>query len=440
MANVAETCLERIGWGRYQKLIFLCSCEAVATGIGSSMLISLIITQFPDLTNANKGVLGSILNLGLLLAAGYSGRKADKSGRIVLFKKGCYIMMLGLIALTLSHTFLSLLLSLFIIGLGCGLDMSITNSLLMESIPNSSRKYLALLSVSMNVGATFVYACALTIEYFKVITITDWRAAAIGFTILHGIFIYLRSFLEEGPVFLYDKGKIEEMKEVLIKIAKFNGNDSFDIDIKDLMEKNNTKKGSFGELFKAPLSTVTFSLTTIFFLTFLSLQGIIMFMPKIIVTENKLEKYVLLSFQQVCGLPGKFLGAKLIDTSLGRKLTTVLSFFLVAVTLFGFSLASGFTEYIIASFAFGNAVNLSVSCLYAITPESYPPSNRSLAFGFMMGISRIGAMISSMTTGKMLDKHGISATLSYSAFIFVLAGSASLKLKETRDDVKLKSK
>lgn len=215
MKNTAENCLDQIGWGKYQTLVFLCSCEAVGIGVGSSMLLPLIFTQLEGLTNANKGLLGAVLNLGLLLTAGYAGRKADKKGRITLFKKGSYVILVGLIMLAFSNSFWSLFFSFFVIGLGSGSDLAITNSLLMESIPTYSRKFLAYSSISMNIASTWIYVTALVMEYNQVQFISDWRFTCLMFAAVHTVFIYLRQFLEEGPIFLHEKGEIEEMKKVL---------------------------------------------------------------------------------------------------------------------------------------------------------------------------------------------------------------------------------
>lgn len=204
--------------------------------------------------------------------------------------------------------------------------------------------------------------------------------------------------------------------------------------------KPSTQKGSFKEIFKAPQASTTWTLTSIFFLLFLGLQGIIMFMPKIISIENRTDKYILLTFQQICGLPGKFLGAELIDTQLGRKYTNIIGLVAIAITSVLFSFASTFYELVIASFFFANAVSISVAGLYAITPESFPASNRSMGFGFMMGVARIGAMFSSMITGRMLDNYGIFYTLIYSSFLFFMASIIGLSLKETRGETKIHNK
>ncbi|CAG9324364.1 unnamed protein product [Blepharisma stoltei] len=433
MKSAAEKCLEEIGWGKYQNFLFICGCEAIGIGVGASMLIPLIIVELTDISNASKGLLATVMNLGMLIGSWYFGKKADQGGRISYFRQSSYILLLGLTILFLSNTYLAFLAALFFIGCGFGSDNALINSLLIESIPASGRKSLAWLLGSINVSNCAIFVIAAVVEVFKVTFISDWRLVAGIFIIIRVIFIYLRNFLEEGPVFLCKQGKNEEMKKVLKKIADMNGMKDFDPELLEIVEKLPASGPAISDLFKVPLSSITFKLIPLFFFTFLGFQGIIMFLPKIIVTETKLQKFTLIAFLQIIGLLGRFLAAKLIDTNLGRKYTTVLSQFLLAATAFGFAFANGFMQNLIVNFVFSISLSMMMAAQNVISAESYPPFNRSLSIGVLMSVGSVGGMLSSVILGAFIDNFGVSIAMIYSSSVFVLAGMVASRLKETRE-------
>jgi len=431
MSISAENVLENLGFRKYQKLLFVVCCEAVAIGIGSAMLISLIIPSMPEISNAQKGILGAGLNMGLLLSGGFLGSRADKLGREKIFKNSSYLILAGLLALVVARNFYQVCLGFLVLGVGSGADLAVTNSLLMESIPKTSRKYLALLAIAMNLGAGLVYSIALGLEYWEFRQVENWRLIAVTLFSVHLCFTYLRTFLKESPMFLYQQSKLEDFEKVVREIAEFNGDKAPQL---DKLEKPQTnQKLGFGSLFKHPLKKSTLLLMSIFFLTFLAIQGITMFMPRLLPMESKLEKYIIITLQQVGSIPGKLLGAKSIDSFLGRKHTITLGFLGMSMSILGFSSTTDFWLINLVSLLFACAVNLAISGLYAITPESYPTYGRSLGMGFLMGFSRCGALLSPMITGTLLDTGGVSFVVVNSSFLFLVIAGIAMFLEETKN-------
>ena len=48
------------------------------------------------------------------------------------------------------------------------------------------------------------------------------------------------------------------------------------------------------------------------------------------------DSYIIILIQQFLGIPGNLLGTKLIETCLGRKYTTMISFFLAGLSILAF--------------------------------------------------------------------------------------------------------
>eukprot|EP00361_Fabrea_salina_P001029 CAMPEP_0202427966 /NCGR_PEP_ID=MMETSP1345-20130828/2063_1 /ASSEMBLY_ACC=CAM_ASM_000843 /TAXON_ID=342563 /ORGANISM="Fabrea Fabrea salina" /LENGTH=232 /DNA_ID=CAMNT_0049038813 /DNA_START=412 /DNA_END=1111 /DNA_ORIENTATION=- len=232
----------------------------------------------------------------------------------------------------------------------------------------------------MNLGAGLVYSIALGLEYWEFRQVENWRLIAVTLFSVHLCFTYLRTFLKESPMFLYQQNKLEDFEKVVREIAEFNGDKAPQLD--KLEKPQNSQKLGFGSLFKHPLKKSTLLLMSIFFLTFLAIQGITMFMPRLLPMESKLEKYIIITLQQVGSIPGKLLGAKSIDSFLGRKHTITLGFLGMSMSILGFSSTTDFWLINLVSLLFACAVNLAISGLYAITPESYPTSEGPWGWAF----------------------------------------------------------
>lgn len=100
----------------------------------------------------------------------------------------------------------------------------------------------------------------------------------------------------------------------------------------------------------------------------------------------------------------------------------------------------------LAALTFGSVLNLpgpalllgassgaALAGLYATAPHYYPPQLRATGTGVALGIGRIGAILSPIATGLLVDR-GWTATRLYllASPTFVLAGIALLRLRLPR--------
>mmetsp|Transcript_201 Transcript_201/g.195 ORF Transcript_201/g.195 Transcript_201/m.195 type:complete len:106 (+) Transcript_201:575-892(+) len=58
--------------------------------------------------------------------------------------------------------------------------------------------------------------------YFRFIS-NDWLYLFIAFLVVTGVIAVLSMILPESPKFLFEKGKYEEAREVVIRMARMNG-------------------------------------------------------------------------------------------------------------------------------------------------------------------------------------------------------------------------
>ena len=71
----------------------------------------------------------------------------------------------------------------------------------------------------------------------------------------------------------------------------------------------------------------------------------------------------------------------------------------------------------------GAVINACVAGMYALSPTPYPAEIRTTGIGLAVGIGRLGAILSPMTVGALLD-DGWSVSHLYLAFLMPMAGAA----------------
>ena len=73
--------------------------------------------------------------------------------------------------------------------------------------------------------ATFEALTLLVVGFYFLFVTKDWRYWYYGVIVIQLVIIAGLVWLPESPDFLFAKGRFEESREVLHKIAKFNGKD-----------------------------------------------------------------------------------------------------------------------------------------------------------------------------------------------------------------------
>ncbi|ETW81874.1 major facilitator superfamily [Heterobasidion irregulare TC 32-1] len=135
------------------------------------------------------------------------------------------------------------------------------------------------------------------------------------------------------------------------------------------------------------------------------------------------------------GCPGAVLGAYLIESPLGRRLSLAGSTFVTAVFCIIFAMVDG--QFAVTASTVG--ISLSATAMWAVlygwTPEIFSTKVRGTACGTASALSRIGGMIAPILGGTLLMVN-TSFPVYTSICVFTLSGVAVLLLSEDAGDTK----
>jgi benzoate transport len=96
------------------------------------------------------------------------------------------------------------------------------------------------------------------------------------------------------------------------------------------------------------------------------------------------------------------------------NLQRLIAAFMLLAIVFTVAFSQFYTELIIAlvlAMGIGFMLNASIAGLFALGPSLYPVSIRSTGMGWAIGIGRVGALISPIVAGSLLDKGWETASL-----------------------------
>ncbi|CAG9335748.1 unnamed protein product [Blepharisma stoltei] len=436
MINQAEICLNKIGWGKYQRKVFLCCSESEAMFIGVAMLLPVIALQFNDYSYTFKGLLGFLVHFCALIASNYFGKNIATVSHVSVFKNwGGWLMVFGLLSLVSSSSYLYVLLSMIPIGAAGGADMAINYCVLYESIPIQDRKCFNWVPFGINILVTAIYVAVLGLEIYGLVQ--NWKIIVLALLLIHIGFSLVRLSLVEGPLYLYLQGKKEEFKKSIKTIVIENGLKDTNIEESVAFENKQIDWcDTFGELFKDPLSSSTFKLMQMFFCAFFAIEGLVMFMPSLIISSSKTEIFTCLAVIEICGLLLKVLTEVFTFSKTFRKALVILSYFSMGLVILSFAYAKEFNSNLCSSVLYGIASSIGIHGLYSLVQDQFPLKNSGPAFSVMGSMGTAGNMIGSLTSGIALDYLGGLYVIIGNSILLGMTGLIGLTLKAIPNEKK----
>lgn len=425
-----DQAIEQIGFGRFQrKLMLICGLGWAADAM-EVLLIAFALPALGEewgLSNAQKGLLGTAIFLGMLAGAWFWGWMSDHIGRRTGFISTVAIdSTFGLLS-AFSPSFLWLVILRALTGFGVGGTLPVDYSIFAEYLPPKKRgRYLVLLESFWALGTVTAAGLA-----WLVMPTLGWRWL-LGLSALPGTIIYfIRRHVPESPRYLLVSGQREKAMAVLEQVARENG---AYLPSGELIVPLITRRGRILDLWTPGLIRTTLLLWVIWFTISLGYYGVFIWLP----TYFKLKGMTLLPVYQntflmaLAQLPGYFSAAYLVERW-GRRRT--LGFYLLASGLFTylFATATSLTAVV------GMAVWMSFfalgawGALYAYTPEAYPTSLRTTGMGAASSMTRIAGAIAPLLGASLM---GLSMTipLTIYAMAYVIGGLSALGLPmETRN-------
>lgn len=360
--------------------------------------------------------------LGWLMSAGLVGMMAgslfiapfaDTLGRKRLILAALFLDTLGLLMSAFSNSFWELAFWRLITGLGIGAMLASVASLTAEYASARRRSLcVSIMAIGYPAGATLGgFAAAGLVSAFD----GDWRViflfgAACSFLALPMILVVPDSvefLVERRP-----KGALEKLNKLLPKLGMAK--------IDALPAPVETQQDN-SQLFKKLIANHGQSLvliTAAYFLFAATLYFPLQWMPYML-TQAGLSPEMGISGSALMNGAGVFGGILfgVIAARWGGLRNTIPAFMVlsvVAIVAFGF--LSDLTLMLVLGGIIGFGLIGTVSGLYSTYPVIFPPTVRTTGAGFVIGVGRIGGIISPIAAGYMINA-GVSPVI----YCFVLA-------------------
>jgi sugar porter (SP) family MFS transporter len=188
------------------------------------------ISKVWQLGSADKGLITAIISVGAIVGAMFSTRTNELLGRRRSIMVAALIVIVGTLAASFSPTFLSLVLSRFVIGLGIGLSSSTVPTYLSELAPARWRGAMGSLNQIFIVLGILI---AFLVGYFLGPT-ANWRAMFAGALVPAAILLAGLVVLPETPRWLVKNDREEEARNVLV--SSHGGTADLDKEIAEIRE------------------------------------------------------------------------------------------------------------------------------------------------------------------------------------------------------------
>jgi MFS transporter, putative metabolite:H+ symporter len=416
-----DEAIEKVGFGRFQKkLLVICGLGWAADAM-EVLLISFAlpaVSQEWGLNNAQKGLLGTVIFLGMLVGAWVWGRLSDVIGRKTSFiATVLFASLFGLFS-AFAPSFVWLLVLRALTGFGVGGMLPVDYAIFSEYLPAQHRgRYLVYLESFWALGSLLAAGLA-----WLVVPTLGWRWLLAIPAVSAAIVLFIRISIPESPRFLLVKGKPEQALKVLLQVAKENGRDLANTTLKPVAK---VIKTTISDVWKPEIRRSTILLWVVWFMISLGYYGVFTWLPNYFKSQGMalMPVYQNSFILALAQLPGYFSAAFLIERW-GRRKTLgvylvasgVFTFLFAAVTSMSWMIAMGIWMSFFTLGAWG--------ALYAYTPEVYPTNLRGTGMGIASGMTRIAGAIAP-TLGGLLLTSNILVPLSIFALAYIVAGGAA---------------
>ncbi|MBN3740259.1 MFS transporter [Burkholderia seminalis] len=367
--------------------------------------------------------------IGLLLSAGLAGMGigsvliaplADRVGRRRIILLCLTVISTGMLACAATHSTLQLAVARAYTGLGIGGMLASLTVISGEYASNKWRSAaIGMQSTGYAIGAT---AGGVVAGYL--LSTWGWRSvfACGGILTLLAIPMVL-AMLPESLDFLLARRPDDALRKINRILARMKRSPIAALPPSSI--DTASPASGWTAVLRAPLARRTIALWIAFFLVMGSFYFVVSWTPKLLVqaglsTSQGVTGGVLLNLG---GIAGASLFS-LLSTRFGLRNLLAATLLLggALMVVFGANTGSLGIGMIVAVFL-GAVINACVAGMYALSPTPYPAEIRTTGIGLAVGIGRLGAILSPMTVGALLD-DGWSVSHLYLAFLVPMAGAA----------------
>ncbi len=376
---------------------------------GEMIVLSLLITKLGtvwNLTEYQKGFLGSCVFIGFFFGALISGKLSDMKGRKPSFIAGSLLVSIFGVGSALASNYTQLIILRTFFGLGIGLSVPAISSLTTEITKIKWRAWvLNCIWVMFPLGEMLAIIEAkylLDYEY-------GWRYL-LGLVGLPCFFCFLISFfVYESPRFYFSKREYEKgfnsLNKYLVssKFPELTEAEKEQLKKENEIELNkNNHKSNFTQLFKIEYIRLTTLICLIFFISSFVYYGLIFIQPQMSDEEMNTDSsdsktdqtskmyygLVLASFSEI---PSTLLTSYLANLKfLGRIRSMAFGFLLslFSASLCFFIPSNKFIYMTMLKFSIG----LPFGIIYIYVCEAYPTKFRTIGIGVSNSFTRLGGI------------------------------------------------
>lgn len=430
MATTVQEVIDRVGFGAFQRRLFLVCAVTWAADAAEIFLLSFALPGFSeefDLSGGQAGLVVTSTFAGMLVGAWFWGMLADRIGRRTGFQLTVAVFAVFGLASAFAPDAAWLAVLRFATGFGLGGALPLDFSVFAEYLPTRNRgRWLVLLESFWAVGTVAAAGLALVI-----MPTLGWRYLLATSAVAAVLVLWVRRRVPESARYLVSRGRPDEAQAILARVAADNHVDPVGEQIVVPADESRTS-GSLTALLARGMRRVTLSLWSTWLLIAFAYYGIFVWLPQVLSDEyGFLNTYVYVFFIAVVQLPGYFSAAWLLERW-GRLpvLRTYLG--ISGAATFLWAVADGTSTVLVAAGLMSFFSLGAWAALYAYTPEVYPTRIRTTGMGSASGFARVGGVVAPLVGGALFPVSLVLA-LSVFAVAFVLAAIVVTSLRlETR--------
>ncbi|UHS59540.1 MFS transporter [Agrobacterium vaccinii] len=426
-----EDGLRAAGVGAFQKRLFVIfglvwaadAMQVLAIGFSAPSIAKSFGVTVPQALQT-----GTFFFLGMLIGAFAFGRLADRIGRRPVLFIAIILDAICGVASAFAPDLQWLIVARFLTGIGVGGTLPVDYAMMAEFLPSDRRgRWLVLLEGCWAIGTVALAVLALVAdthggEAWRTIFFVTGLPALIG--------VILRLYVPESPLYLNQKGRSEEARQVLQRVAKTNGKD---IDIPALVPQAR-QRAPISELFSNILRRRTVFLMLAWMLISVSYYGVFVYLPIKLAADGFgfMRGQMFLVVLAIAQLPGYALAAYGVE-KWGRKPTLIGFLLLSAVGTLAYGLGQSVEIAVAATLLLSFSLLGTWGAIYAFTPELYPTTLRASGMGMAGAVARFGGLLApSIVAPLMASNFGLALGV-ISGLLVVAAFSVWLIDAESRN-------
>lgn len=450
-----DEALAVVGFGRFQVMVL---CYAGLGSIAEAMEVMILSFVGPavksewGLSSGQESLITTVVFAGMLVGAYSWGIISDNYGRRKGLVSVAVVTTISAFLSTFSPNYVTLIILRMFVGVGLG-GGPVYSSWFLEFVPAPKRgTWMVIFSTFWSIGTILEASLA-----WIIMPKLGWRWLLALSSIPAFAALIFYSFAIESPRYLYMKGKMNEVHNILRKMATVNRTELpsgllvsdkvLDLD-EEFSSVEHTRLLSSGSykvaffeagfssvvmLFSSRLLKTTLLLWVVYFGNAFAYYGIILLTSEISSGQSDCGLTSLNSknsddaayrdvfITSFAELPGLVLSAIIVDY-VGRKRSMALMYFLSFIFLL--PLVKHQNEFLTTGLLFGARMcvigTFTVAGIYC--PEIYPTAVRTTGYGVASAIGRIGGMICPLVAVELVTGCHLMPAIIFFEVVIVLSG------------------